>query len=83
MLKFFFLKNKLSVHRLIGFREHIYEFLVLLYRIQAGGPGVAPKKNIEKIDYFSLCNPQATHECLQKIPAHSVQPLGQPEGTYT
>ena len=53
----FFLKNKLSVHkkiqpirssRLVGYREHKYEFLVLWYRIQAGGPGVAPEKKILK-----------------------------------
>ena len=27
-------------------------------------------------------SPQATHECPQKISAHSVQPFGRPEGTY-
>ena len=47
------------------------------------GPAHGIKKNIIKkkfeeklFDFFSLCHPQATHECPQKFSAHSVQPFG-------
>ena len=51
------------------------------YIILAEGPGVARKKiNFEEkkflenffLDFFSLCNPPATHECPQKNSAQSV-----------
>ena len=61
----------------------IFEILwsQITYVILAEGPGVAhgKKKNfgffLNKI-FFSLCHPQATHKCPQKISAHSVQPFG-------
>ena len=39
-------------------------------------------EKIEKKNRFSLCHPQATHECPQKMAVHSVQPLGRLYATY-
>ena len=36
----------------------------------------------KKIDFFNLCHPQSTHECPQKISAHSVRPFCRLQGTY-
>ena len=49
------------------------------------GPGVARgQKKLKKknIQFFSLYHIQATHECLQNISAHSVQPFCRPEARY-
>ena len=41
--------------RLTGYTQHIYEYLVLLYRLLAEGPGVGRGKKIEtNVDFFSL-----------------------------
>ena len=67
---------------------------VLLYRGQAGGPGVTPGKkdwkkyllanfkNSEKVEFFSLRHFQAPYECLLKMAAHSVQLFARLSGPY-
>ena len=40
------------------------------------------KKFIFKNYFFSLCHPQGTHDCLQQISAHSVQPFGRLYGKH-
>ena len=45
------------------------------------GPALPLKKKLKNVEkkmkkkLFSLCHPQATHECPQQISAHSVQPF--------
>ena len=56
---------------------------IYIYNVLAKRPGVARRKNNkfeikknlkgEKFDFFTLCHLRATHECPQKISAHSVQ----------
>ena len=38
--------------------------------------GPVATRGIQILKEFSLCHPQATHECPQTISAHSVQPFG-------
>ena len=42
-----------------GLQSDLYIYIL------AEGPGVAPGKKIEKINFFSLKHPPATHECPQ------------------
>ena len=62
-------------------------YLSLIYCTLAEGPGVArgKKKLLKKCWKFCCCclkHPPATHECSQKISAHSVQPFGRLKATY-
>ena len=50
-------------------------FIMHFYKGLAKGPGAAlpvEEKKLKKLDSFSQCHPQATHECPQKNSAHYV-----------
>ena len=67
--------------RLVGYREHIYDCLVLLYECSKNFFFFKLKE--KRIGFlFSLYHPPATHECPQKVSAQSVQPFGRLKGTY-
>ena len=85
-----FLKNRILKGKKLIFDLKKLQFLAyvtpkvpmcFLKKKPANGPGVPRKKNLNSI-LFSLCHPQANHECPQTISALSVQPFGRPEGTF-